>query len=280
MTIIGERVNATRKRIREAIQSRASEVIIDEIRSQEQSGAEYIDLNAGTGSGDKQQEKTDLAWLIDIALEHGEKKLALDAAGPQVLEHAANHLANRRPWMLNSITGELTDGDLAMIKLAAEYEVPLIALAMDEDGIPAETGKRIAVCEKIRDAAGARGVPEERLWFDPLVLPVSTDVSQATVTFRTIEGLRAQFPSAGITLGLSNVSHGLTKRAVVNAAFLTSAICYGLTSAICDPGREEISRAIVLGELLAGKDRFCRRFTRAARNGLFDVAPPEGALRQ
>lgn len=269
MIVIGERVNATRTRIKAAIQAKDRAVIVDEIQSQERSGAEYIDLNAGTGSGDREQEKNDLAWLIEIALECGEKKLVLDAAGAEVLQYAAGRLANRRPWMLNSINGELSPGHLAIIELAAEYQVPLIALAMDQEGIPPDTQRRIAICEKIRDEAVSRGAPENLLFFDPLVLPVSANVSQAMVTFKTLEAIRARFPRAGTTMGLSNVSHGLKKRAPINAAFLTVAICYGLTSAICDPGREEIRRAIVLGELLAGRDRFCRKFSRAYRDGLF-----------
>ncbi len=272
MIIIGERVNATRKIIRTAIQDKDRSAIAAEIISQDRAGADYIDLNAGTGSGDTDQEKNDLCWLIDIALECTEKKLVLDAAGPEVLQHAASHLNNRRAWMLNSINGELEGSALAVIDLASEFQAPLIALAMDQDGIPSETERRIAICETITEAAERRGLDQELLFFDPLVLPVSTDVSQAMVTFKTIEGIKRRIPAAKTTLGLSNISYGLKKRTTINAAFLTVAICCGLFSAICDPDRGEIRRAIVLGELLAGRDRFCRKFSRAYREGLFGEA--------
>jgi len=270
MIIIGERVNATRKRIRQAIESKDREAIAQEITRQDTAGAHYIDLNAGTGSGALQQEKDDLCWLIDIALECTDKSLVLDAASPEILKHAASHLDNRRPWMLNSINGELSDEAKEIIDLASAYQVPLIALAMDSGGIPPETETRLSICEAILEETEARGLPEELVYFDPLVIPISTDSKQAMITFETIGKIKARFPKAKTTLGLSNLSHGLKKRALINGSFLTTAACFGLDSAICDPSRKSIRRAIVMGGLLAGQDRYCRKFSRSLRQGLFD----------
>jgi 5-methyltetrahydrofolate corrinoid/iron sulfur protein methyltransferase len=270
MIIIGERVNATRKRIRTAIETKDRDAIISEITLQDTHGAHYIDLNAGTGSGTIQQEKDDLCWLVDIALESTEKNLVLDAASPAILSHAADHLANRRPWMLNSINGELSSEALEIIDLASQYQVPLIALAMDADGIPATTEKRLAKCELIMKECKSRGLSEELVYFDPLVLPISTDHKQTLVTFQTIEKIKERFPKAKTTLGLSNVSYGLRKRAMVNGSFLTTAICFGLDSAICDPSRKSIRRAVVMGDLMGGNDKFCRKFSRSLRQGLFN----------
>ncbi len=270
MIVIGERVNATRKRVRAAIEQKDRDTIVNEITMQDSAGADYIDLNAGTGSGTVQQEKDDLCWLIDIALECTEKNLVLDAASPEILSYAAKHLDNRRPWMLNSINGELTDEELGIIDLASEYQVPLIALAMDSDGIPPTREKRLAICETLMKETESRGVTEDLVYFDPLVLPISTDSKQALVTFQTIAKIKERFPKAKTTLGLSNVSHGLKKRAMVNGSFLTTAACFGLDSAICDPSRKSVRRALVMGDMLAGNDKFCRKFSRALRTGLFD----------
>ncbi len=270
MIIIGERVNATRKMIKSAVEQKNRDVIISEITLQDRYGADFIDLNAGTGSGTVQQEQDDLRWLIDIALACTDKHLVLDAASPEILSSAAEHLENRRPWMLNSINGELSAAELEIIDLAASFQVPLIALAMDSDGIPATVEKRLAICETIMQECGFRGLGEEKVFFDPLVLPISTDHTQAMVTFRTIAKIKERFPKANTTLGLSNVSHGLKKRALVNGSFLTTAACFGLDSAICDPSRKSIRRAIVTGDLLGGRDRFCRKFSRSLRQGLFD----------
>lgn len=270
MIIIGERVNATRKVIRAAIEQKDKATIENEIVMQDDAGAHYIDLNAGTGSGELQQEKDDLCWLIDIALECTEKHLVLDAASPEVLSHAADHLDDRRPWMLNSINGELSSQAMEIIDLASKHQVPLIALAMDKDGIPPEADKRIAICEAILRELGKRGLPEKLVFFDPLVIPISTDTNQAMVTFKTIQKLNELFPQARTTLGLTNISHGLKKRFLVNGAFLTTAACFGLTSAICDPTQKSIQQSITMGSLLAGEDKFCRKFSRAVRKGLFD----------
>ncbi len=270
MIIIGERVNATRKAIRAAVEQKDVETIKDEITMQDGAGANYIDLNAGTGSGEIQQERDDLCWLIDLALEYTEKNLVLDSASPEILKHAAAHLNNRRPWMLNSINGELSSQSMEIIDLAAEHQVPLIALAMDKDGIPAESEKRLNICEAILNEVEKRGLPEKLIFFDPLVIPISTDTNQALVTFKTIQRINELFPQAKTTMGLSNLSHGLKKRYLINGAFLTTAICFGLSSAICDPTQKSIRQSVVMGNLLAGKDKFCRNFSRAIRRGLFD----------
>ncbi|EEG78012.1 dihydropteroate synthase [Dethiobacter alkaliphilus] len=270
MIIIGERVNATRRSIKNAIQQKDADTIKAEITMQDSAGAHYIDLNAGTGSGNVQQEKDDLCWLIDIALECTDKKIVLDSSSAETLKHAVEHLDNRRPWMLNSINGELTAQSIEIIELASQYQVPLIALAMDKDGIPAEAEKRLAACEAILNEVTKRGLKEELVFFDPLVLPVSTDEKQAMVTFKTIQKINELFPQAKTTMGLSNISHGLKKRSLVNGSFLTTAVCFGLHSAICDPTQKSIQQSVVMGNLLAGNDKFCRKFSRAIRQGVFE----------
>ncbi len=271
MIIIGECINATRKSIKKAILEKDKDAIISQIKSQDEAGAHYIDLNAGTGMGDEQREIDDLCRLIDIALECTRKKLVLDASGPEVLKKAAAHLDNRRDWMLNSIKGDFSDDMKAIMDLASSYQVPLIALAMDKDGIPPDADKRIEICSHIRDEAASRGIEDRNLFFDPLALPISADITQGMVTFHTIQGIKEKYPKVKTTMGLSNVSHGLKKRLHINSTFLSIAITYGLDSAICDPRKPLLKQAVVLGELIAGNDRFCRSFSRAYRSGLFDA---------
>ncbi len=266
MIIIGERVNATRKSIREAIREHDEDRIATEIRNQDAAGATYIDLNAGTGSGDPEQEVADLNWLIDIALRTTEKDFALDSSDPLVLRRSAEHLDGRRAFLLNSVNGE-SDRLVPLLELAAARECGVIALAMDDTGIPPETGQRLAVCETITAAAEKAGVAESKLFFDPLVLPMCSDISQAQITFATLREIKQRFPEAKTTLGLSNVSHGLPERAQINHAFLLAALINGLDSAICDPTRDGLLWAVTLGELLAGKDRHCRRYARRVRKG-------------
>jgi cobalamin-dependent methionine synthase I len=278
MIVIGERINASRKTPREAILAHDRATIVGEIRKQDDAGAKYIDLNAGTGEGDASEEIQNLCWLIDVALETTERKLVLDAAAPEILAAAAEHLAGRRPCMLNSIKAEdaIMDRGFAV---AAEHDAPLIALAMDEHGIPREPAKRVDICKRITEAAGKHGIPAKRLFFDPLVLPIAADVRQGMVTLETLERIKAVLPEAKTTMGVSNFSHGLKKRAEINRAFLTAALTHGLDSALCDPTRPSIRKGLLLGQLISGRDRHCRRYGQAVREGLFDPSdakPKEG----
>lgn len=280
MIIIGERVNATRTAVRKAIGSRDADAICQEISRQEKHGAHYIDLNAGTGEGDTTREQDDIRWLIDVALEATEKKFSLDSADPEVLRAAAEHLGGRRDWMLNSVKNDahILEPGLA---LAAEHGVPLIALVMDGESIPTESGKRIEIAQDLAAKAEAKGVGQEKLFFDPLVFPISADITQGMVTLETLHGIKAALPKAKTVMGLTNFSHGLTKRAEINRAFLSVSITHGLDAAICDPSRKSVRKGLILGQLIAGKDRHCRRFSRSVRQGLFTTEPKkDGAAKQ
>jgi 5-methyltetrahydrofolate--homocysteine methyltransferase len=266
MMIIGERVNATRRSIAQAIRDHDEERIVREICNQDQAGAHYIDLNAGSGHGDLDEETANLKWLIDIALRTTEKRLSLDSSDATVIQRAAESLADRRPMLLNSANGE-AERLRPLMALAAERGYPVIALAMDDNGIPNDVAQRLRVCEAMLTAAADAGVPEENVLLDPLVLPVCNDVRHAQVTLSALREIKARFPRAKTTLGLSNVSHGLPRRTLVNQAFLIAALANGLDSAICDPTDQGIRRAITLGDLLAGRDRHCRRYARRVRKG-------------
>jgi len=266
MIIIGERINATRKSIAQAINDGDEAHIAQEITSQDEANADYIDLNGGTDGADREHERANMAWLIDVALRHTEKKLSLDSSDPEVLASALGHLDGRREVLLNSVTGEPARLEQTM-PLAAKHRCPIIALAMDAEGIPASAERRLAVCAVIAEAAEAVGVPHEHLFFDPLVLPVCSDVTQVGITLETLRRIKARFPQAKTTMGVSNVSHGLPKRTFINEALLIASLATGLDSGICDPTRAGIRRAIALGDLLAGKDRHCRRYSRQVRKG-------------
>lgn len=269
MIIIGEKINATRKRIAEAILSRDREAIKEQIENQDNAGAHYIDLNAGTGSGDEQQEIDDMCWLIDIALETTEKALSIDSANPKIIQKAVDYLHNRRPWLINSVKNEKHILE-QLLPLAAQYKASIIALAMDAEGIPETVEQRLEVCRSIYEQADKVGVLKENIFFDPLVIPLSSNRTYGSVTLETLRTIKIEFPDSKTTMGISNVSFGLLKRARINEAFLIAAIVNGLDSAICDPTKEGIRKSILLGELIAGKDKYCRRYNRAVRKGDFD----------
>jgi 5-methyltetrahydrofolate--homocysteine methyltransferase len=270
MIIIGEKINASRKSIAKAILSRDEKTIKEVIEKQDQAGSHYIDLNAGTGTGDMEREVEDMKWLIDLALETTGKSLTIDSPDPGTIHRAIDHLDGRRAWMLNSVKNEpriLNE----LLPLAASHDSPVIALAMSGEQIPGEVEERLDNCGSIAEAAGKAGIPEENLFFDPLLMPISSNYANGRKTIDTMDEIKKAYPKAKTTIGASNVSFGLPHRAAINQAFLIAAISHGLDSAICDPTRESISKAILLGRLVSGRDRHCRGFTRAARKGLFET---------
>ncbi len=266
MRIIGERINATRTPIAKAVGEHDADHIIDEIRKQSDAGSHYIDLNAGAGSGDQALEARDMRWLIDLALEHCDKKLSLDSSHPEVLRDALDYLDGRRPALLNSVSGE-PDRLEPLLDLAEKHNCEVIALAMGTGGVPKSVEDRMEVCATIQQQAAKRNIGDSRLFFDPLVLPLVNDNSGVTMAMATLRTIKQTYPQAKTTLGMSNVSHGLPKRKLVNQAFAIAALVNGLDSAICDPLDAHLRQAIVLGTMLAGKDRHCRGYTRRVQKG-------------
>jgi 5-methyltetrahydrofolate--homocysteine methyltransferase len=266
MKIIGERINATRTPIAKAVGEHDADHIIGEIRKQTEAGAQYIDLNAGAGSGDQALESSDMRWLIDLALEHCDKKLSLDSSHAEVLGDALDYLDGRRPALLNSVSGE-PDRLEPLLDLAQTHGCEVICLAMGTGGVPKSVDDRMEVCATIQQEAAKRSIDESRLFFDPLVLPLVNDTSGVAMAMATLRQIKQTYPKAKTTLGMSNVSHGLPKRKLVNRAFAIAALVNGLDSAICDPLDAGLREAIVLGMMLAGKDRHCRGYTRRVQKG-------------
>ena len=257
MIIIGEKINATRKSIKKAVLSHDSEMIQKQICSQDEAGAHFIDLNAGTGEGDEAKELKDMLWLLDLALETTEKKLSIDSPNPKILQAAISHLNGRRAYLINSMKND-EKVQKALLPVLAHENMPFIALAMDEGGIPDSADERVKVCMKIYDAAKKEEVADENIFFDTLVMPLSSNCIHGRIALDAMQMIKNEVIEGKTSLGVSNISFGLPKRAWVNEAFLITALSRGLDAAICDPTRESIHRAIILGELMAGKDRFCR----------------------
>ena len=136
---------------------------------------------------------------------------------------------------------------------------------MDDTGIPETVQDRLHACEKVVTACERYGVPMENVFFDPLVMPISTGVTHGLVTLRAVTEIKNEFPEAKTVLGISNISYGLPARNRLNAAFLHTAIYAGLDAAILDPLVGHIMAEVTTAEVLVGKDRRCRHYTRAFR---------------
>ncbi len=261
MIIIAERINASRKHIAQAIATRNAGFLQNEVKAQVQAGAHYIDVNAGTFVG---EEAKHLAWVIQTVQEVTELPLCIDSPDPSVIE-AVLPLVRSRP-MINSIT--LEPGRLqGMLPLVSEYSTKVIALCQAEDEIAETAEAKLRMADKLVEKVTAAGVPLEDLFIDPLVYPLATNPVSAVQTLEAIAQIMARFPGVHTTCGLSNVSHGLPNRKLVNRTFLVAAITRGLDSAILDPTDKQIYGALKAAEVVMGKDEFCMEYITAFREG-------------
>jgi 5-methyltetrahydrofolate--homocysteine methyltransferase len=263
MIIIAEKINATLPSVKEIIQNQQQENLLQLAKQQAEAGASYIDVNVGTGIGSRDDEIQAMKWAVEAIQKELETPLCIDSADPAVLESGLKS-RNGRPSLINSAKAE-KESLQEVVPLAATYNAPLIALTMDESGIPKTVDDRLQAAEKVVSACEGFGVPMENIFFDLLVMPISTDVKSGLKTLAAITEVKKQFPGCKTVLGISNVSYGLPARGRLNAAFLCMAVYAGLDAAIIDPMEDEISAAVKTAEVLAGRDRHCRKYTRAFR---------------
>ncbi len=260
MITIAEKINASIPSVKKILEARDADSLLELARQQSAAGADYIDINVGTGSGDQDDEIEAMRWAVGLIQQEVDTPLCIDSADAKVLD-AGLEARGERPALINSTKG--SDKYLrAVVPLARQYDKPLVGLAMDEAGIPKTVEKRVAACGRIVEACEKEGIGQERLFFDPLVLPVSTDVQQGMVTLETIAALKRQFPAARTVMALSNVSFGLPRRKTFNAAFLHMAVFAGLDAAIMNVQDQELMGAVKTAEAIMGRDKHCRKYAR------------------
>lgn len=263
MIIIGEKINATLSSAKSIILNRKTKSLVDLAEEQADAGANFIDVNVGTGVGTLEDEIESMTWAVESIQEHVKIPLCIDSADPKVMETGLKIL-NNKPAMINSVKAEKYNLEM-VVPLAAEHDSFLIALAMDESGIPKTVVGRLRCCETILNTCEKSGVSIQNVYIDPLVMPISTDINSGMVTLRTLTAIKEKFPDAKTVTGLSNVSYGLPERGRLNVAYLHMCIFSGLDAAIVDPLDENLMAAVKTGEVLVGKDRHCRRYMRAFR---------------
>jgi 5-methyltetrahydrofolate corrinoid/iron sulfur protein methyltransferase len=260
--IIGEKINGTRKTVGAAVAERDADLIASLAARQAQAGATWIDVNAGTRSD---REPDDLVWLVKTVQAATDVPLCLDSANPEALT-AALAVTERTP-LINSISGEPSRLE-SVLPLARDHGCPVIALALDDGGIPADSEGRLVIVRRLIEATRDAGIADDHVYIDPLVMTISTDITAAQNAIRTISAIRSEFPDSHITSGLSNISFGLPARHLANRTFLTLAVAAGQDSAILDPLDRELRATLIATELLLGRDRHCRGYTKAFRAGL------------
>ena len=258
-TVIGERINTTLKKVQAAVAERDAGYIQNDVRLQTEAGATYIDVNAGARIG---QEEGDMRWLIEVVQEATELPLCLDSPDPNILEMAYG-LVKKKP-MINSISLEKDRFD-PMIKYLEGKECRIIALCMDDSGMPKTIDDIVSRAHKLVAELEQIGFKRDDIFIDPLIQPMSVDINNGTIAMDAVKTIMTELEGVHTTGGLSNVSYGLPQRKIINRCFLAMMIANGYDSAIMDPLDKDIMGLMHTADMLAGNDQFCMNFIKGVR---------------
>lgn len=251
MIIIGEKLNSSIPKTLDAIQAGDEEYVIRLIKQQTDTGADYLDLNTAI-CGAEEEEK--MLWLLELVLKHSTCGIMVDSPSPSVIQSAVEACGNR-PVIINSVTIE--DRYESVLPIVLKYHTGIVALPIDQDGIPETLADRITKTDLLIHKLRQSGVPDPQIYIDVLVETLATNTQSALNALGTIRHIAQHYPEINTTCGLSNVSFGLPKRANINSCFAAAAISAGLTSAILDCTSPSMQLTLAIAKVLAGQDEFC-----------------------
>jgi 5-methyltetrahydrofolate--homocysteine methyltransferase len=255
--LIGERINPSgKKKLAEALKNGDFELVRKEAIAQVEAGADILDVNVACPGVD---EISALPKAIETIIASVDVPLCIDINNPAALKEALK-VYKGKP-IVNSVTGEENSLN-EILPLVKEYDAAVIGLTIDDEGIPKESDRRVAVAHKIIERAASLGIPAEDVIIDCLALTLGADSNAGTVT---LEAIRKVTEELGVnqTLGASNISFGLPDRALVNHTFLALAIWSGVTCPTVDVAK--VRPAVLSVDLILGRDRFAQRYIREFR---------------
>jgi 5-methyltetrahydrofolate--homocysteine methyltransferase len=255
--LIGERLNPTgKKKLTTALQAGDSGFVQKEAIAQVQAGADILDINVGVPGLD---EVALLPQVLRVVMDVVDVPLCLDSRNPRALE-AALKLCRGKP-IINSVNGTARSME-TILPIVKEFGTAIIGLTIDDEGIPKEADRRVAIARKIIERAEALGIPREDIIIDPLAMTLGADPGAGLVVLETIRRIKAEL-GVNMTLGASNVSFGLPDRNLLNSAFLAIAIATGVTCPIVDAAKAR--PAILAADLILSRDQHARRYITAYR---------------
>ncbi len=245
MYVISERINGMFKAVKKAIAEKDAKAIQEMAKKQVELGSDALDLNVGTAAEDP---AAAMVWLVETVQEVTDKTLCLDNPKLEVLKAGAE--ACKNDILINSTTAK----DPALGKFmafAAEKEASIIGLTLDEKGVPNTAEHRVEIAAKIITAAMEHGIPMDKLYIDPITLPVNVAQDQPQKMLKAIEQFTMlSDPAPHIVIGLSNLSQRCKEISLLNSTFLAMCIGAGLDAAILDPHDEQLMNTMITAEVL------------------------------
>ncbi|MCO1604548.1 methyltetrahydrofolate cobalamin methyltransferase [Desulfosporosinus nitroreducens] len=265
MLIIGELINTSRKAVKPAVEQRDVAFIQELAKKQVESGAHYVDVNCGTMVHD---EVETMEWLVRTIQEVVSAPLCIDTPRTEAMEAGLAAVKNGQP-MVNSITAE-KERYATVLPLVLKYKAKVVALCMDDTGVPTSAEQRIAIVKKLVGDLTAAGVPEDDIYLDPLVTPISTGDNCGNDVLDTVRFIRQEYPKVHAACGLSNISYGLPNRKILNQAFMIQTMVAGMDAYILDPLDKAMMGFVYASQALLGQDAFCMQYLTEHRKGLYE----------
>ena len=265
MILIGERINGMFKDVKQAIAEKNKKVIQELAKKQTEAGATYLDVNVGTAAAD--QEGT-MQWLIETIQETCTTSLCLDSQKTDVIAAGLKVINAENGAMLNSTPLNKKDDEAILDKYIEMAEqagpkVNIITLTMDKNGVPQDVDTRVALAADIVSKAMEKDLDTQRLFIDPIVLPVKVPNAQVQPGNILTAMDQIKFlsdPAPHMTVGLSNVSQGANERSLINSVFLAMAMSHGLDSAIADVLDQDLMNIVATSDMLMNKQIYSDSF--------------------
>ena len=261
MLIVAENINTSRKQVAPLVEAKDKEALQEIARKVTEAGADFVDVNCGTFVN---EEPELLPWLVNVVQEATVKPLCIDSPNPKAIEPAL--AACKEKAMLNSISAE-SERYQATIPIVQKYHPKVIALCMDDDGMPATVEDRLKVAKALVEKLESDGVPRDDIYVDPLVRPIGAVPGAGKMVVDTIRVIMTEMQGVHTICGLSNVSFGLPIRKLLNQTFQVMCMTAGLDSVIMNPLDTKHIAQILACEALLGKDEYCMNYVSAHREG-------------
>ncbi len=256
--LIGERINPTgKKRFKQALLETDFDYLLSEGVNQQEKGVHVLDVNVGLPELDEPAVLTravcELQAVLDLPLQ-------IDTANVQAMEAALRRYNGKA--LVNSVNGK-AESMHAVFPLVKKYGGVVIALTLDENGIPATAKGRVAIAERILEIAATYGIPRKDIVFDTLAMTVSADTASARCTLDALREVKTRL-GCHTSLGVSNVSFGLPHRDAVNSVFFALALENGLSAAIMNPYSADMMKTYYAYRALADRDPNCAAYIEAS----------------
>ncbi len=258
--LIGERINPTgKKRFKEALKNKEIDYILKEGIAQQEKGVDILDVNVGLPEIDEvSMLKTavcELQAVLDLPLQ-------IDTADPVAMEAALRRYNGKA--MINSVNGKKESMDV-VFPLVKKYGGLVVALTLDENGIPDNANERVNIAERILIEAAKYGISRKNIIFDPLALTISADDTAGRETLKAVRMIKTLL-ECHTSLGVSNVSFGLPRRDIINSTFFALALQNGLSAAIMNPYSDDMLKSYYAFLALSGQDKNCGKFIEFAES--------------